>query len=384
MKILIHAHWKAKLYKGEYFIQSTHNSYLEYLSQSNVLHVLCHVEEVQFLPVELELVKGVFFINIPSKAGYLNSYISIVKISRVFFNLEPNFDLYYLRVPDPLGWLFSYCLWRRKVKGKIVHHYVGDSIDATINSSSPMVVKVIKILLYIPEYILTIISSRFWSNINFCNGNQMSDKLSKFSVKSQPVISSTLSKSAASQISNKNFDLKIAKFLYVGYVRKSKGVMDIVLAFERFIADNPKCTLTIVGDGDDYKRVFEYVLKNKLSTHIIFLGHIDSKAKLTSIFDEHDCFCFASLSEGSPRVIIEAMFSGLLVLTTRVGSLPYCFVNKQDLIFTDDYGADSFFKALISLKELSSSDFNRIRLSGQSVATTRYTKESFLDRVFHG
>src|SRR5690606_13721345 len=83
--------------------------------------------------------------------------------------------------------------------------------------------------------------------------------------------------------------------------------------------------------------------------NVTFLGHIDNRKMLNDLFRAHDIFCFASLSEGSPRVVLEAMANGLNVVTTRVGSLPIVFEDEKDIIFANFNDEIDFCNKIIKI-----------------------------------
>jgi len=73
---------------------------------------------------------------------------------------------------------------------------------------------------------------------------------------------------------------------------------------------------------------------------------VDDREALRKIYNSADMFVFMSSSEGSPRVVVEAMASSLLVISTRVGSLPSVFGHGQELVFVDN-SAESLANAII-------------------------------------
>ena len=78
----------------------------------------------------------------------------------------------------------------------------------------------------------------------------------------------------------------------------------------------------------------QIILENKIY-NVTFLGHVDNRIQLNEILRNNDIFCFASLSEGSPRVILEAMANVINIVSTAVGSLPTIFENEKDILFAD-------------------------------------------------
>ena len=123
----------------------------------------------------------------------------------------------------------------------------------------------------------------------------------------------------------------------------------------------------------------KFVMENNLSTRVILHGHINDKKILLQKMREADLFFFPSLSEGSPRVVIEAMSQGIPVLTTPVGSLPTTFEDRIDIRFFDDYnGAYS----IIEEYKKDRLSFVVMRNNAYFKVKENFTIEAFLGRVF--
>jgi glycosyltransferase involved in cell wall biosynthesis len=101
-------------------------------------------------------------------------------------------------------------------------------------------------------------------------------------------------------------------FIFVGRLEFNKGVATLCQAF----AELPQATLSIVGDGP-----LGTSLRAKYqSQKIRFLGKLTDR-ELFEHYRRSDCLVFASLYEGMPTVILEAMASGLPVIATDIGAV---------------------------------------------------------------
>jgi glycosyltransferase involved in cell wall biosynthesis len=111
-------------------------------------------------------------------------------------------------------------------------------------------------------------------------------------------------------------------------------------------------------------------------------GHIDDKEKMNKILRKSDLFFFPSLSEGSPRVIIEAMAQGTPVLSTPVGSLPSTFKDGETIRFFDFNDAE---KAIEIVKEYVANPkpFEQQRIKAYRMVAEQFTIEKFLSKVFN-
>ena len=107
--------------------------------------------------------------------------------------------------------------------------------------------------------------------------------------------------------------------LFVGRVEASKGVLDLLQAFESIAARSPAVRLAVVGNGT------EIPLCRKAQSRWpdrIFLPGPQPLAQVARWIAACDVLTLPSWNEGSPNVIREAMASGRRVVATRVGGIP--------------------------------------------------------------
>jgi glycosyltransferase involved in cell wall biosynthesis len=75
--------------------------------------------------------------------------------------------------------------------------------------------------------------------------------------------------------------------------------------------------LDIVGDGPLKNELAELIKILGLSSHINLLG---IRTDIKELLYSHDLFVFSSRWEGLPIVLIEALASGIPIISTDVGS----------------------------------------------------------------
>jgi glycosyltransferase involved in cell wall biosynthesis len=80
-------------------------------------------------------------------------------------------------------------------------------------------------------------------------------------------------------------------------------------------------TLLIIGDGPEKEKTQSLLHSLGLQDRITFLGWVDRRS-MWRYLQQSIVFVLPSLSEGSPRVILEAMMCGLPIVATRVGGIP--------------------------------------------------------------
>jgi glycosyltransferase involved in cell wall biosynthesis len=127
------------------------------------------------------------------------------------------------------------------------------------------------------------------------------------------------------------YDLPPKFFLYVGSIIERKNLLNICKAV--FILRNESAApLVVIGDGGKYKQqVKDFIKQNDLERKIIFLSErpsaISSKTfqngeDLPAIYQSAKALIYPSFFEGFGIPVLEALWSGLPVITSHVSSLP--------------------------------------------------------------
>ena len=114
--------------------------------------------------------------------------------------------------------------------------------------------------------------------------------------------------------------------LYIGTVRESKGVMDLLRAFRLLADHHSHVRLTIVGEfrRDSFRRaVRDYVVAEGLEGRVAITGPLYGEEKWAR-FREADVLCFPSYfqNESFGNVMVEAMQFRLPVVATRWRASP--------------------------------------------------------------
>ncbi|MBL8037701.1 MAG: glycosyltransferase family 4 protein [Nitrospira sp.] len=115
--------------------------------------------------------------------------------------------------------------------------------------------------------------------------------------------------------------------LFLSRIVKKKGVFEAVDAYWHLRKRYPTATLTIAGEGPDLESVKTYVHDRSIPD-VFFAGFVTGQAKAEA-FGEADAYLFPSYSEGMPLSVLEAMASGLPVVTRPVGALRDFFEDKR-------------------------------------------------------
>lgn len=109
--------------------------------------------------------------------------------------------------------------------------------------------------------------------------------------------------------------------LFVGGLRQVKGARYLIEAM-KIITDKYKNTrLLVIGDGNERGYLEDLVKRLDLQKYVTFIGKVPNE-RIPEYMVASDIFVLPSLSEGFPVTVLEAMASGLPVVTTDVRGLP--------------------------------------------------------------
>ena len=121
-----------------------------------------------------------------------------------------------------------------------------------------------------------------------------------------------------------------------GRLVKNKGFADVIRAVS--LLDDVK--LLIIGDGPEKKKLEKLASKLKIVDRVTFAGWQKEQKDVYQLIKSAKIFVMNSLSEGGPRVALEAMALGLPVISTRVGVMMDVIRDGENGIFTSGKPAD--------------------------------------------
>lgn len=134
--------------------------------------------------------------------------------------------------------------------------------------------------------------------------------------------------------------------VYAGVLRPGKGVHHLLDAFARL--DHPQARLQLVGapaNADYAAALHRQARELGISQRVQFVGAV-SQSRLAEYFAAARVMVLPSLSEGLPRVIVEAMMTGTPVIGTRVSGIPDIIRDGENSLLISPDDADDLLRAL--------------------------------------
>lgn len=165
--------------------------------------------------------------------------------------------------------------------------------------------------------------------------------------------------------------------VYAGTLIPRKGVHILIDAFARIAAEQPEAQVWLVGKDENVE--YAAALRAQcarlgMTERIHFVGMV-SQSELAGYMARGRALVLDSLSEGLPRVVIEAMINGLPVIASRVSGTP-------DVIHDGDTGylippdnVDALTAALRAL--YANPDLDGMAARAQSFARSFFSADSY-------
>lgn len=374
----VFASWNIEFYHDVPYVADMHYAYIEYLCANYPkVVVVSSSKDVEQEPhlVNLSHHQNLKIVRLPYCPSYISSMRHLKVILCTVLNVIKEVDVMYSRVPDPLCWCPSLLS-----KKPVIMDFIGDTIDATWhNEKWSLLKKCLMITGYLPEYILTLIAAKKCCRV-VTAGFKLSKGLTKWGIKAKPLIPSLIN---GEDIPDKLRDLNLngkVKLAYIGYIRYAKGITTLMNICTLLQKKKISFELNVIGVGEMLPELEDFVALNKMS-NVHLLGFVEKRDDLNNMVYNSDILVFPSLSEGAPRVVIEAMSLGTPVVATPVGALPYTFKDKESIRFFDFNDAD----AAVNIIEEFISDpqpFVKQRDFAYKLIKNNYTKDKFFEQVY--
>lgn len=99
-------------------------------------------------------------------------------------------------------------------------------------------------------------------------------------------------------------------------------------------------SLLVIGDGPERKKLEALAKELKINHRVEFRGWLPTQKDVLQAIRSAKVLVMNSLSEGGPRVPLEAMAIGMPVIVTKVGVMPDVIVDGKNGLFTNGHPED--------------------------------------------
>ena len=142
------------------------------------------------------------------------------------------------------------------------------------------------------------------------------------------------------------------RLLFVGSLHPGKRPLLAAEVLKVLRARQVEAVLDFYGEGTERAALEEFIGQNHLGQYITLHGNTDAQT-LKQVYQNSHFLVFASISEGWPKVVAEAMFWGCLPITTAVSCVPEMVGHgsRGDLIPPDAGAIAAVMEEYIALPE---------------------------------
>ena len=171
--------------------------------------------------------------------------------------------------------------------------------------------------------------------------------------------------------------------LSVGSISRRKGHLFLLKAFERVCESVPDAQLVVAGvlAEHDYYEELQMCLKYMSHANKVRILVNLPQEELYDLYQRAAIYALHSQEESQGIALVEAMATGLPVVATKVGGIPYVVVDGTTGLLSDYGNDDAFSKSLIHLL-----NHQQIRLELSNNAAkeaNRYMWANIADEVMH-
>jgi len=174
-------------------------------------------------------------------------------------------------------------------------------------------------------------------------------------------------------------------FVAAGRLTNKKAPHLTLLAFRRVLEKYPKARLVLAGEGELHQVCRDLARHYGIDDNVDLPGVFDS-LQLREWFGEAAAFVQHSVTaedgnqEGTPVVILEAMASGLPVISTRHAGIKDVIVNSQTGYLVDEYDVDSMANQMIAVLD-NPANATKIGLAGREFVLNNLTMTQHIARI---
>ena len=296
-------------------VHSTLGNFVSYhvkaVSKTNKVHVLYITADDTIKDYEIvtESIDGIQTTIVYFKRGffkYLNYFIAFLKGLK-YVTTNFNFDLVHMNIMHPAIWQALYIKWIKKTPYLVSENWHGfqDLKNEQIGFLQSILIK----KGFKNAYAICPVSKQMLKG--------MKDQGLKANYHVVPnVVNTKLFKPV-----NRTYRTKF-KFLHVSTLDDNiKNVSGIIQAFSKL--KDEKATLKIIGEGEK-SYIFDLINKYKLNDKIEVEGE-KTYNEIAIEMQNANAFILFSNIENLPLVLIEAMATGMPIITTNVGGIPEIF-----------------------------------------------------------
>ncbi|HHL3303799.1 TPA: glycosyltransferase family 4 protein, partial [Bacillus cereus] len=285
------------------------------------------------------------FNELPYSKGKIAKLISMPKIFLKIKKYLKDWDIVQLRLPSYVSLIAFFVMKTHNKKSRYFNYVGGDTFSGNLYSIGNPVLKILLLpIIFLWQCIDSLIIR---SSLTFVTGDALATKYKKFNVKK--IISTTLYLEDIKEASKTVDFNEHIELLFVGRLSKEKGIKYLVGAVRILKDAGYKISLKAVGDGNYKNELLQEIESLGVQKEIELLGGINNRELLLDLYANADIFILPSLTEGTPKVLIEAMSQGTPVIASEVGGIPGVVKHRENGLLVKPGNEEEIASAILDL-----------------------------------
>lgn len=138
----------------------------------------------------------------------------------------------------------------------------------------------------------------------------------------------------------------------VGRLYARKGLFTLIQSMPAVIKrfSNAKFVISGKGQSDEMKKLIAHAERIGVKKNIVFTGYYPDN-KLPKLYQAADVFAFSTFYEHHPFAVLEALATGLPVVTTTVGGIPETIESGRNGFLVEPFNEKQFADKIVYLLE---------------------------------
>jgi glycosyltransferase involved in cell wall biosynthesis len=149
-------------------------------------------------------------------------------------------------------------------------------------------------------------------------------------------------------IKNKRFNDKEPHLIITRNLEPIYGIATAIKAMSIVKKSVPGFKLSIAGSGPQKEALQALVQELELEKNIYFTGKLQPD-EVASLYQEADIMLNPTTVDNMPNSVLEAMASGVAVVSTNVGGIPYIVEDNKTALLVDVNNAEAMAEKIMKL-----------------------------------
>ena len=341
--------------------------YMENLDKNKFEHVLitgnCEDNETDLLKQTNFEGKVIYLRNLKRSVGVFKDLITFIEMRKILKSLSPDIVHTHTAKAGLIGRLSSLSL---RNKPLIIHTYHGHLLYGYFSALiSFLIVTIERVLAWGTNLLIADSMQVKIDLLNYGVGKEKNWQVVSPGIRKLPNIESDVARNELGISNDANLICWIGRFT---------NVKNPMLAAQSFSTlknkTNKKFTMIMVGDGELFTSVQEYISNNKLDIKLV-----GWKTNVSNFLAASDILLLTSKNEGFGMVIAEAGWYGKPTISTKVGGVTEFISNGETGVLVDSNEDD--ISDAISLLFEDRSLMNKIGANAKKQTNNLFTSEIF-------